>query len=116
MNVHENNTFEQRVTFSNYIQNKYPNRVPVIIKNGSKILQDIDKSGQARYLMSKNLNIIDLIVLIRKKIHINEKQGIFIFANGFLIPMNKTILEVYNTYKSEDNILYVTYNIENTFG
>jgi len=59
----------------------------------------------------------EFMVIMRKKIKISSKQAIFIFIkDGILPPMNITIGELYNMYRSGDSILYIEYKIENTFG
>ena len=98
---------------------KYPDRLPMIIQKAKncKILEKLDNN---KYLIPKSLNVSQIIYIIRKKIKINEKHAIFIFVNqdnsATLVPCNMSILDVYNAYKSVDDILYITYTMENTFG
>ena len=102
--------------YSKNLMERYPGNVPVIIKKSSneKILQDIDKT---KYLMPKNLTISEIVFIIRRKINLKPEEAIFIFVNGnILVPMNTTINEIYNTYKSDDDFLYMTYRSENVFG
>jgi GABA(A) receptor-associated protein len=115
MNIISELTLEERLRYSKKLIHKYPDYVPVIIKKSSsdKILRDMDKE---RYLMPKNLHISHILFTIRKKINIDEKQSVFIFINNTLVPMNVTIGETYNQYKSDDNFLYIVYKTENTFG
>ena len=107
----EHSTIFSKLTF------KYPDRVPVIIQKASNCHLKLDNS---KYLIPKSLNVSGVIYIIRKKIKINEKHAIFIFVgqgnSATLVPCNMNILDVYNTYKSEDDILYITYTMENTFG
>ena len=115
----EKQTFEYRLKYSEKLNSKYPECVPVILKKRQhdKILQDIDKK---KYLIPKNLDIGGVLMLIRKKMTVSDKQAIFIFAKQgkecFLVPINKTVGELYNEYKSDDNFLYLVYTTENTFG
>ena len=106
-------TLEQKQNYYSVLKNKYPDRIPVILKKGNKILQDIDKN---KYLMPKNLTVSNLVYLIRNKIKIDDKQAIFLFVNNTLVPMNTTINELYNEHHSEDKFLYIVYSLENTFG
>uniref|UniRef100_A0A6C0AYG9 Autophagy-related protein n=1 Tax=viral metagenome TaxID=1070528 RepID=A0A6C0AYG9_9ZZZZ len=107
------NTPEERKKYSETLKNKYPDRVPIIIKSNGKNVPEMDKE---RYLMPKNLKMSDLVYIIRKKIILDEKHALFVFVNNCLVPMNNTIEEIYNQYHSEDNFLYVIYGTENTFG
>jgi GABA(A) receptor-associated protein len=109
-------TLQERINFSEKIRFKYPDRVPVIIKKNvnDKILQDIDKE---RYLIPKNLNLSEIIYIIRKRIKLDSKQAIFLFVGkGVLVPLSQTINVIYEDYKSEDGFLYMVYTTENTFG
>ena len=105
-----------RIDFSKKLLAKYPDRVPVIIKKNvnDKILQDIDKE---RYLIPRNLNLSEMVYIIRKKIDLDSKKSIFLFVGkGILVPINQTIGFIYDQYRSEDNFLYIVYTTENTFG
>ena len=108
----EHSTIFSTLTF------KYPDRVPVIIQKATNCTSL--KLDNSKYLIPKSLSISGVIYIIRKKIKINEKHAIFIFVgqgnSATLVPCNMNILDVYNTYKSEDDILYITYTMENTFG
>jgi hypothetical protein len=85
---------------------KYPDRIPVIIKNEN-----------VKLLVKSELPMREFMVTMRKKIKISSKQAIFIFVKGGILPaMNITIGELYNMYRSDDSILYIEYKIENTFG
>ena len=115
-------TLQDRLNYSEQLKAKYPDYIPVIIrkKENDKILQDIDKN---KYLIPKNLDINGLVYIIRKKVKPSENQAIFIFVQKkcknvqtYLVPMNKTVNDLYNEYSSEDNLLYIIYTTENTFG
>lgn len=94
---------------------KYPDCVPIIFKKraGDKILQDLDKP---RYLIPKNLKLSEVIVILRKKIVLTSTQALFVFVNGCLVPMNETMGDLYNIHKSADDMMYLYYTTENTFG
>jgi GABA(A) receptor-associated protein len=106
----------ERLKYSQKIINKYPSCVPVIIRKNPtdrKLIQ-IEKE---KYLIPKNLMVSEVVCIIRKHIKIAPEQAIFIFVKGStLVPNNNTIAEVYETYKADDEILYITYTSENTFG
>ena len=107
---------DERIKYSTRLIHKYPDYVPVIIKkNGNdKILQDIDKE---KYLIPKNLNIGEIINIIRRRISLESKQAIFVFVgNGVLVPISQDINTIYQTHKDPDGFLYVVYTTENTFG
>jgi GABA(A) receptor-associated protein len=110
------NQLEERLVYSRKILAKYPDCVPVIIRKhpGDKNVKQIEKE---RYLIPRNLNISEIVYIIRKHIDVKPEQAIFIFlSTGILMPSNASISEIYELYKSEDQILYITYRSENTFG
>jgi GABA(A) receptor-associated protein len=110
------NELSERLKYSRKIVNKYPECVPVIIRKNinDKKLKEIEKE---KYLIPKNLTISEVVFIIRKHIQIKPEQAIYIFVgNGTLVPSNNTIYQVYQTYKADDEILYITYTSENTFG
>ena len=109
-------SFDERVNYSTRLNSKYPDCVPVIIKknNANKILQDIDKE---KYLIPKNLNVAEIINIIRRRISLDSKQAIFVLVGkGVLVPMSQDISTIYQLHKDDDGFLYVMYTTENTFG
>jgi len=110
----EKYSFDERLVYSQRLNKRYPDYVPVIIKKSvnDKTLTE----SYHKYLMPKKTKFSELIFIIRKKLDLKSKEAIFIFAKDTLIPMNNTVGEVYNFYKSDDNFLYIIYRTENTFG
>ena len=107
-------SLEDRISESNKIIEKYPDRIPIIVeKSADSNLKDIDKQ---KYLVPKELTFSQFLYIIRKRIHLNEAEALFIFINNKLVPSNKSMNEVYDVDKDEDGFLYVTYTNENTFG
>lgn len=109
-------SLDDRIKYSNRLNSKYPDFVPVIIKknDNDKILQDIDKE---KYLIPKNLNVGEVISIIRRRISLDSKQAIFVFmGNGILVPISQDINTIYQTHKDPDGFLYLVYTTENTFG
>jgi GABA(A) receptor-associated protein len=85
---------------------KHKDRVPIIVKNNNE-----------KYLIKKELQMSEFMVVLRKKIKIDSKKAIFIFVgNGVLVPMHLKMGELHNIYHDPDMLLYITYKLENTFG
>lgn len=88
-----------------------PNVVPVIIK--SKNI----KIASEKLLIYKQLNMIDLQAIIRKREKLKEYEAVFLFVNGnTIVKATNLVQDVYKEYKKEDDILYVFVSKENTFG
>ena len=110
----DSKTFDERLVESNKITEKYPNRIPIIInKSEESTLKDIDKQ---KYLVPNELTFSQFVYIVRKRIHLNESESLFLFINNKLVPSNKSMKEVYDVDKDNDGFLYVNYTNENTFG
>ena len=65
--------FEDRKSESSKIMKKYPQRIPIIIEKSEKcIFNDIQKK---KYLVPKDINMNNIIFIIRNKIQLLQKQG-----------------------------------------
>jgi GABA(A) receptor-associated protein len=96
------------------IKNKYPDRVPVIVKKADKSrLPDIDRK---KYLVPKDVTVGQFISIIRDRIKLDPSQAIFVFIDNELPSLSTPLIEVYDKHKDDDEALYVTYTGENTFG
>lgn len=99
----------------NRLIKKYPNRVPVIVnKMKNSQLPDIDK---VKYLVPGEMTLAQFMVILRKKIKLNESDSIFIFTNNDTLVSTSSIIScIYNEYKSSNDLLYLYYIECNTFG
>jgi GABA(A) receptor-associated protein len=99
---------------ANRIMNKYPDRIPIIIKKkkGSDI-PDIDKK---KYLVPKDMTLTQFTFVIRKRLTLDSSKALFFTINNKMEAANKTISDIYNDEKHEDGFLYIVYSAENTFG
>jgi len=107
--------FKQRKIDCTQILLKYPDRIPVICEKypHSKSAPDIDKH---KYLVGHNLTLAQFISVIRKRMCLKPELGLYIFINGS-IPSNSSFMyNLFLNYKDDDGFLYITYDVENTFG
>jgi len=96
------------------IKIKYPDRVPIFVnKVKNSTAPDIDKH---KYLVPIDLTLGQFIYVIRKRMKISPEQAIFIFCNEILPPTSILMGDLYKTYSDKDDLLNLTYNLENTFG
>ena len=111
----KNNSLEKRNKESENILKKYPNRIPVIVEksNRCKDINDIDKS---KFLVPNDLTMNQFIYVIRKRLKLSAEKALFIFINNKIVANSKTLNEIYQEEKDEDNFLYMNYANENTFG
>ena len=115
-------TFTQRYPLSKRreestrIISKYPDRCPIIVERvlTERNLPQIDRN---KYLVPNSITFGQFIFIIRKRIKCNPNDAIFLFiGKDNLVPITKTIAEVYEEMKDEDGFLYCKYASESTFG
>ena len=108
------NSEEKRISESDRILKKYPNRIPVIVeKDPRSKLNDIDKN---KFLVPNDMNFSQFIYVIRKRIKLLPEEALFLFVNGQIATNGSSMNEIYQTHKDKDGFIYITYTSENTFG
>lgn len=107
MNIEEKRNYALRLL------KKYPNSIPIVLKKSGKHTPDIDKT---KFIVPRDMQVSQFIYSIRNRIKLREDQAIFIFFRGQLANSSSTMYEIYETHKSDDDILYGFYSLENTFG
>jgi len=105
----------ERVKKSQFILEKYPDRVPLIItpSKTDRNLYPIDKS---KYITPRELSLLQLQQIIRKRIQFPPEKALFMFINNKLFPITSLVGQIYDDNKDSDGFLYITYCQENTFG
>jgi len=111
----KNNSLEKRCKESENILKKYPNRIPVIVERSKKCkeINDIDKN---KFLVPNDLTMNQFIYVVRKRLKLSSEKALFVFINDKLMPNSRTLYEIYQEEKEEDDFLYMNYASENTFG
>ena len=109
-------TFQQRKEESTKIIKKYDDRIPIIVTKDPKCatLNDINKN---KFLAPSDLTLGQFLVVIRKRINLQESEALFVFVNeSTLATTASTIGQLYEDYQDEDGFLYFLYCSENAFG
>jgi len=91
---------------------RYPDRVPVSVDTvGTTYL---DKS---KYLVPRTMTIGEFTIVIRKRINVKSYEAVFLFVDNNTLPSNSmTFDEIYRQHAANDQLLYLTYGKEHTFG
>ncbi len=111
-----NHSFNKRISESQRIRAKYPNRVPIICEKDPRSL-DIPDIDRKKYLVPEDLSIANFMYVIRKRIKIRPDKSIYLFIDNHIMPATAQLISIlYNDYKNEDGFLYITYAGESTFG
>jgi GABA(A) receptor-associated protein len=111
----QNTTFQDRRNEVDRIFKKYPDRIPCFIyKNPKSTLQSVEKN---KFLIPNDITIPQLHCVIRKRIKLDPKEGLFILINEeTCMNSTRTLEYIYDEYKDQDGFLYICYSSENVFG
>lgn len=74
-----------------------------------------------KFLFPQELTLIHLRDFLRKQMRLKAEEALFIFIpkvkGGYVIPLPyETFADLHKRYKWDDEILYISYSMENTFG
>ena len=107
--------YEQLLKSATAAKQKYPDRVPILVNKAErcKSLPDIRKK---KFLVPRDLTIGQFCFVLRRHIHITDKQALFMTVNGRIPHMNALISDLYERQRSDDEFLHISYMGENTFG
>ena len=106
-------SFKKRKEESSRIIEKYPDRIPVIVQRGCPNVEEIDRN---KFLVPSDLNMANLMFIIRKRIKIRSEESLYLFVNDSFAPTSALISTLYADQKDEDGFLYIRYTKESTFG
>jgi GABA(A) receptor-associated protein len=109
------NDYLERVKKSQVILEKYPDRVPLIVQP-SKNDRDAYPIDKSKYITPRDLTLMQLQQIIRKRIHFPPEKALFMFIDNKIYPITSLIGNIYDENKDKDGFLYITYCQENTFG
>jgi len=98
MNKYKSINFSKRLNDSLSIKNKYPNMLPIIL---------INNNNNLKLLVSKTIMYNELVFILKKNIKIDEHIELLI--NNKPIVFENTIDNIYEKYKHNDGMLYISY-------
>ena len=113
VNFKTNHAFEKRFLESKHINEKYPDRIPIICEKYTVGDPDIDRK---KYLVPDDLSISNFLYVIRKRIKLEPEKALYLFINGKILNGSGLLAQVHEKNKDKDGFLYVKYTLENTFG
>ena len=93
---------------------KYPEKIPVILLKDP--VCKLDNIRSQKILVDHWLSIAQLLYILRTRISMKETEALYLFFKNDLLPSNTTMREAYDRYREMDDILYITYSCETTFG
>jgi GABA(A) receptor-associated protein len=106
---------QTKTTDVNHLVEKYPDRAPVYLDKdpSAKNVPDIPKK---KYLVPRTLTIGQFLYFVRRSLKLQPDQSLFLFTNGEIPSCSMLISDLYESNKSSDGLLRITYSCENTFG
>lgn len=119
MDFKKDNSFDKRSQLSSKITDKYPSKVPIIVEVAKQDRKRITLP-QNKYLVENSSTLGSFLVELRKNIDISKEEAIFLFCmydnRDVLIPVSKTVGDIYSNYKDADGFLYFVVALESVFG
>ena len=111
-----------RISESNRILSKNPDKIPVIIECLDNELNKQLKKN--KFLVPYDVSSSHLLIAVRKNLKINPYEALFLFNDSVLISGTELMGTIYENYKIRNNIndnnndlfMYITLTKETTFG
>lgn len=92
------------------IRDKYPGRIPVLIKDGCKI-----ELSKKKFIVPDDLSVGQFMHFLRKYIRkMKADQSLFIFIDNKIPAMSDLLSKP--EYTSSDGFVYIDLRLESTFG
>ncbi len=108
--------FEDRLTESNRITDKFPGRIPIIVERSKTSSTNIPVLDKEKFLVPQDLTVSQFIYIIRRRLTLPSETAMFLFV-GNTLPTTSTLMrELYGIHRDRDGFLYAQYSGENTFG
>lgn len=90
---------------------KHPDRSAIIVDAATNI--KLDKS---KYLVPNDLTVGQFLMVLRKRIKLNEHEALYIYCHNYLLRPSLLISQVEHSHKDVDGFVYFHLRKEATFG
>jgi GABA(A) receptor-associated protein len=119
----------KRLAKTQYLREKYPGRVPIIIDRGNtstpkltdnRFIVPLETTREEKgEKMNECMTMGKLLHVVRKHMPtLTHEQGLFLFLHekNVMPPTSSTLSQVYAEHQDRDGFLYITVLVESTFG
>ena len=98
------------------VMKKHPDRIPIYVRRDPNSQADLPDIRRHKFLVPSHFTMGHVLHIIRTWISVPPHQALFMFVGNTHPSIHSPLIEVYQACKSPDQLLYVTYTTENTFG
>lgn len=113
-NFKSSHTLEERKAMIDRFMVKYEGFIPVILEKQHN--SKIKRTNDGRFAVRKGSKMMTFAAMVKSKYKIRPEESIFYFIDNMMLSMESSIDALYEQYKSEDGILYITCVEQETFG
>jgi microtubule-associated protein 1 light chain len=98
------------------LRNKFPTKIPIIIKRYAKELQ-LPNLDKCKFLVPQEITMSQFQTIIRNKLQLGPNHALDLLVNNrSMLSLSLTLAEVYSAHAGPDGFLYVTYASQEVFG
>jgi len=105
--------FSERKAECSKLIEKFPDRVPIIIEPRASFPGKLDKN---KYLVPVDMNVGQVLHLIRRRSKCASHTGIFLFIDNVMPATTARLKDLADNHKSDDGFLYLNCCGEDTYG
>ncbi|RZC39661.1 microtubule-associated proteins 1A/1B light chain 3C-like [Asbolus verrucosus] len=98
------------------LRNKFPTKIPIIIKRFSKEMQ-LPHLDKCKFLVPQEITMSQFQTIIRNRLQMGPNQALYLLVNNrSMLSLSLTLAEAYSEYAGADGFLYITYASQEVFG
>lgn len=104
------------------IRKKYPERIPIVVTKSAQSDRSTPELKRHKFLVPNYFTFGELIHTVRKWLAVTPEKSIFLFIvpvdkkTEFMPSPSMLLVELHDTHRHRNGVLYVVYAAENTFG
>lgn len=98
------------------IRMRHPTKIPAIVDRYEREYA-LPYLSKRKFLVPEEITMCQFQSLIRSRLKVSPNKAIFLLVNNrSMVPLSKTLSEIYYEYRSDDGFLYITYSSQEVFG
>jgi hypothetical protein len=108
--------YEARLFMARRARQKHPTKVPVIVER-DRACKTLPVLEHCKFLCDGSSTMAAFLMDMRSRMEMDPTTAMFLFVGKDVqVGLHRTMGELYDRYKEEDELLYVRYSGESTFG